>query len=273
VSPQGLAYTEDVSALYGMAIPMCVEHALTGSCGTVQAILACMLPAADQQQQAAAAHVFPPDQRARVQAVYARSPKLPADWMFLANACAAFGRYHYGLHQIQHFEWVDDAAFTSGCSALRATLRAHAHPLEAIAFECAVEWRFQQPPHAASKAPEADAQQQHVVTGRIDAVMPSSQQPWEFKFAADVTDEHVLQLALYCAMLALKHHQAVGTAGMLFNARTGQLLRVHVPEPALLLNEALAQKTLPPASPHDLGNDAEFLEQFESTLSELLCVT
>jgi hypothetical protein len=60
---------------------------------------------------------------------------------------------------------------------------------------------------------------------------------------------------------------------MLFNARTGQLLRVHVPEPALLLNEALAQKTLPPASPHDLGNDAEFLEQFESTLSELLCVT
>ena len=256
VTHRGVAYTEDVSTLYGMAIPMCVEHELTGRCGSVEAILASssVVYAADQS------HVFPPSQRARVQAVYAargRKPLLPADWMFLANACAAFGRYHYGLHQVQHFEWVDGAAFHSGCSALMATLR------PPLVFQCAVEW-------------QPGPQQPHMVVGRIDAIAPHCQQAWEFKFGVDVTDEHVLQLALYCAMLALKHPEQQGwcEGGRMFNARTGQLLAVRVSEPALLLAAALAQKTTAETTPHAATTDDEgFLAHLGHNLSELLCVT
>lgn len=244
------AYTEDVSALYGVAIPMSVEHAMTGRCKLAEMVLhpvifeevaraqerfedvARRMPGVLLLRRAAYNDRFPLNQRTALRSVYELEPKTPAHWLYIANACLAFDRYHFLFKQVTHYAWVDTVAFDAAHARLMMQLRAAEQVVApGLVFEQHVEWVIEKPG----------------VIGRVDAVTAAVVH--EFKFiTGDLQDEHVLQAALYAAMLG-------AARALLFNVRTGEMLQVEAPEPATLMRAAIAAKT--PQVYHK--TDAQFL--------------
>lgn len=241
------AYTEDVSALYGVAIPMSVEHAMTGRCKLAEMVLhpvifeevarvqerfedvARRMPGVLLLRRAAYNDRFPLDQRTALRRVYELEPKTPAHWLYIANACLAFDRYHFLFKQVTHYAWVDAVAFQAAHDRLMLQFRGS----QAVVFEQHVEWAIEKPG----------------VVGRVDAVTAAAL-VHEFKFiTGNLQDEHVLQAALYAAMLGAPR-------ALLFNVRTGELLQVEAPEPATLMRAAIAAKV--PQVYHK--TDAQFLQ-------------
>jgi hypothetical protein len=248
-SEAGLRYTEDVSALYGLAIPLSVEFQLKGRCVHVDGVLNPSvyeevrlgphetLQAAEARlgvrvfRRAQYDDIFPSSRRQEVLQAYAHPHKTAAHWLFLANACIAFDRYFFLLKQVTHYAWADAAGFERGAARLRRFVGD-----QPVQFERALV--HEQP--GLTLVGAADAVQQQA-SGAVVL---------EFKFSSgELSDEHVLQAALYASML--------GVRAVLYNVRTGQLVRVSVADPQDLIVKAVGMKRLsgrPPLS------DAEFLQ-------------
>jgi hypothetical protein len=261
-------YVEDVSPLYGLAVGLGAEYALTGRCRAVDDLLRPLLVRArttDQEREALAqanpgrtvmtngeyAALLPVAHRKRSRAVYTRITQgrgTAADFLLLANSVLAFHRFHHLLGQVRDYAWADEGAFAEGRDRLvRAVVSACAGRQDVpMLFEALVTWpRPGEEPYAGLE----DVR----MRGFADAFVGDD--VFEFKFVNTLRDEHVLQTALYLAGRCKDGEDDEGGVGYLANGRTGEVVSVRVAgrdRDALIANAIKVKlATKPPAVPDD----------------------
>mmetsp|Transcript_21229 Transcript_21229/g.52308 ORF Transcript_21229/g.52308 Transcript_21229/m.52308 type:complete len:208 (+) Transcript_21229:564-1187(+) len=164
-----------------------------------------------------------------IKKVYGSANKSAAEFMYLANAVMAYDDYHEKFKQIgtkasENKRWVESPVLKKGVARLQqimkhaSTYRYSADSAASDNFTGSVferEMSVQLPPNI-------------IIRGRCDWVGEGLSSPGgeavdllEIKFVNELSDQHRLQVLIYCALLAIERSAAC--SGMLFNARTSEL--------------------------------------------------
>jgi hypothetical protein len=181
---------EDLSFAYGLVAPALAEVARTGATEFGADLEAPTIVASARQVRPRSSDItsaefaaYPPLFWELVTAA-ASEPcreRTTADWFRLAVARHALweGRHHIA-RQVSHYDWVDERAVAAARDAI----------LEALA---GLEGQFEVP------LPEVTVGSS-TVSGRADFVSAGTGVVWEFKFAEELREQDVLQLACYLAL-------------------------------------------------------------------------
>jgi len=170
----------------------------------------------------------------KIRAIYDTPVKTPSQWVYLANAVMAFSNYHEKFRQIgtnpdSYASWVNSGALLRGLERLQDIMKnvSSCSTVDRASFEYDLDVEFEE---------------EYIITaennGRI-IVGVGGVCDWigrglkndknqdidllEIKFVQALTNNHRLQVLVYCALFVLERNDGKsGCRGMLYNARTGE---------------------------------------------------
>jgi hypothetical protein len=230
---------EQVSALYGIGVPMLFEIGeTTHSAAFDISVSAHICRNSEEKNQFLVANtgkpaflrkeynlLFPISMRGRVLKSYKIVKETPLaehgqHLMLVANALNAFSGAHHLLKQISSYAWVENDVLDAGVKRLQAKFMnegveefERAYGVIAGAGAGAYRLKIQG---------AVD-----VVTAKADAVTL-----WELKFKDSTDRDDVIQLAMYVAMCKLKQYSPSRVDGRLYNVRTEEDRLLSVKRPA-----------------------------------------